>query len=113
MPPMRRARNPGRLCVTSRAMVLAETRSGDCGPLAGRRNTGPGGRVSAAAVQPGCFEWERVRPAGGVPREWGSPRPVAVRPRPSTLLLLPLGSAKRRLGKKLAGLLAASYFLHF
>lgn len=76
-------------------------RSGDCGPLAGRRSTGPGGRVSAATVQPGCFEWERVRPTGGVPREWGSPRPVAGRPRPSTLLLLPLGSTKRRLGKNM------------
>lgn len=98
VPPMRCARNPRRLSVTSRAMVLAETRSGDCGPLAGKRSTGPGGRVSAAVLQLGCFEWERVRPAGGVPRESGSPRLVAGRPRPSTLPLLPLGSAKRSPG---------------
>lgn len=53
-----------------------------------------GGRVSSAAAQPGRFEWERLLPAGGVPRECGSPRPVARRPRPSTLLPLPLRSAK-------------------
>lgn len=122
MPPMRRARNPGRLRVTSLAMVLEELWSDNCGPQAGRRSTGPGGRVTAAALQPCCFEWERVRLAGGVPREWGSPRPVAGRPRPSTLLLLPLGSAKRRPGstmcpgvgvgiKKRAGLLSASFFI--
>lgn len=104
-------------CQESRAAKRHQPRhgsGGDCGPLAGRRSTGPGGRVSAAAVQPGCFEWERVRPAGGFPREWGSPRPVAVRPRPSTLLLLPLGSAKRRPGStECPGLLVASNFLHF
>ena len=123
MPPMRRARNPGRLRVTSLAMVLEELWSDDCGPQAGRRSTGPGGRVTAAAVQPCCFEWERVRLAGGVPREWGSPRPVAGRPRPSTLLLLPLGSAKRRpgstvcpgvgVGIKKTSRAAFCLFLHF
>lgn len=93
--------------------------SGGCGPLADRLSAGAGGRVSAATSQSSRFEWELVRPAGGVPRECGSPLPMARRPRPSTLLLLPPGSSKAgrkeryASGKKRERLLTASYFLDF
>lgn len=83
MPQMRRARNPGWLRVTSRTMVLAETRSGDCGPLAGKRSTGRVGaslqwRCSSAALNgSACARLGAFRVSGAVSARWlGDPAPA-------------------------------------
>lgn len=83
MPPMRCARNPRRLRVTIRAMVLEETRSGDCGPLASRRNTGPVGASPRQSCSPvalngsACAGLGAFRASRAVPARWlGDPAPA-------------------------------------
>lgn len=116
VPPIRWARIPGGQRSSSRAIVLAETRSGGCGPLADRLSAGAGGRVSGVTAQsrplwmgaraPG---WGRSARVGQSPPD-GSATPPQHPPAPPSRVV-PGRKARCASGKQPERLLAASYFL--
>lgn len=72
MPRMRRARNPGRPSVTSRAMVLAETADPWlAGAAQGRVGASPQRRCSRAALNgSACARLGAFHVSGAVPARW-------------------------------------------